>query len=90
VNQKKHKANCRFDKNEMSNAFEVNNVYPKFRQFVDFIVKEAIIAYNPVSSPFALNDERKLKETRGNYLSAKWFKMIASEIAMEIMNVEES
>jgi hypothetical protein len=63
---------------------EVNNVYPKFCQFADFIVKDAIITCNPVS-PFAVNDERKSKKPRGNKLSAKLFTIVASERVMEIM-----
>ena len=56
---------------EVTNTLESTNAYPKFSPFVDFIVKEAKIACNPVSSHFALNDERKNRDTRSSKPNVK-------------------
>lgn len=44
---------------EVAAAFDSKTDYPSFSRFVDYVVKEARIANHPISSPYALYDEKR-------------------------------
>ena len=56
---------------EVQLTLDSKGTYPPFEQFVNFVVKEARIACNPMSSPFTVDNERKPKDTGPKRLNAK-------------------
>ncbi|XP_071123461.1 uncharacterized protein [Mytilus edulis] len=64
---------------EVTQSLDISATYPSFDKFVNFVVKEAKVACNPISSLYALNDkERKISRDPRTNTKVKVFATSAS------------